>query len=100
VKSPDQSPAIRNRPTQQCLRAYVDEIAAHAAELEASDAQAAGEWADWIRQHAERTDPLNGPLRLVQVALMQSRRTPAPHGWLERPRAVPALAAVCSDGAA
>jgi hypothetical protein len=22
------------------------------------------EWAEWIREHAERTDPLNGPRRL------------------------------------
>jgi hypothetical protein len=49
------------------MRAYADEIAAHAAGLEASDALAAHEWADWIRQHAERTDPLNGPLSLMQV---------------------------------
>jgi len=58
---------LARRDTAAAMRAYADEIAAHAAGLEASDALAAREWADWIRQHAERTDPLNGPLRLMQV---------------------------------
>jgi hypothetical protein len=58
---------LPRRDTAAAMRAYADEIAVHAAELKASDAQAARERADWIRQHAERTDPLNGPLRLVQV---------------------------------
>ena len=58
---------LARRDTAAAMRAYADEIAVYAAELKASDAQAAREWADWIRQHAERTDPLNGPLRLVQV---------------------------------
>jgi hypothetical protein len=51
------------------MRAYADKITAHAAGLETFDAQAAREWADWIRQHAERTDPLNGPLRPAKVTL-------------------------------
>lgn len=58
---------LARRDTAAAMRAYADEIAAHAAGLEASDALAAHEWADWIRQHAERTDPLNGPLSLMQV---------------------------------
>jgi len=64
------------------MRAYADEIAAHAAELEASDAQAVRELADWIRRPAERTDPLNGPLRLVQVTSC-SHEELRPHmgGW-------------------
>jgi hypothetical protein len=44
---------LARRNTAAAMRAYADEIAAHAAGLEASDAQAAREWADWIRQHAE-----------------------------------------------
>ena len=46
------------------MRVYADEIDTRAAELEAPGAQAARGRAEWIRQHAERTDPLNGPLRL------------------------------------
>jgi hypothetical protein len=64
------------------MRAYADEIAAHAAGLEASDAQAAREWADWIRQHAERTDPLNGSPHLMDVTSC-SHEELQPHmdGW-------------------
>jgi hypothetical protein len=58
---------LARRDTAAAMRVYADEIAVHAAELKAPNAQAASEWTDWIRQHAERTDPLNGPLRLVQV---------------------------------
>lgn len=64
------------------MRAYADDMAAHAAELEASDAQAAREWADWSRQHAERTDPLNGPLRLVQVTSCSLKNSGSTwNGW-------------------
>jgi hypothetical protein len=36
------------------MRAYADEIDARAAEMEAPAAQAAREWAGWIRQQADR----------------------------------------------
>jgi hypothetical protein len=49
------------------MRAYADEIDARDSALEAPAARAAREWAEWIREHAERTDPLNGPLRLEKV---------------------------------
>ena len=49
------------------MRVYADEIDTRAAELKAPDAQAARGRAEWIRQHAELTDPLNGPLRLEEV---------------------------------
>jgi hypothetical protein len=49
------------------MRAYADEIDARAVALEASAARAARGWVEWIREHAERTDPLNGPLRLEEV---------------------------------
>jgi hypothetical protein len=64
------------------MRAYADEITAHAAGLAESDAQAAREWADWIRQHAENTDPLNGPPRLEEVASCSHEELqPHMHGW-------------------
>lgn len=73
---------LARRHTAAAMRAYAGEIAAHAAGLEASDAQAAREWADWIRQHAERTDPLNGPLRLVQVtSYSHEELQPHMNGW-------------------
>jgi hypothetical protein len=46
------------------MRAYADEIDARASAQEAPAARAARVWAEWIREHAERTDPLNGPLSL------------------------------------
>lgn len=75
------------------MRAYADEIIAHAAGLEESDAQAAREWADWIRQHEENTDPLNGPLRLEDVASCSHEELLAVYAWLEHPWVVPALGA-------
>lgn len=64
------------------MRAYADEITAHAAGLEESDAQAAREWADWILQHAENTDPLNGPPRLDEAASCSHEELqPHMHGW-------------------
>jgi hypothetical protein len=57
----------------------------HAAGPEASDAQAAREWADWIRQQAERTDPLNGPLRVVHVtSCSHEELQPHMNGWSTR----------------
>jgi hypothetical protein len=47
---------LGSRDAAAAMRAYACEIDAHAAELENPDAQAAREWAKWIRQHAERTD--------------------------------------------
>ncbi len=40
------------------------------------------EWAKWIREHAERTDPLNGRLRLVEVtSCSHEELQPHMHGW-------------------
>lgn len=55
---------LDSRDAAATMRAYADEIDARAATLEAPAAQEARGWAEWIREHAERTDPLNGPLRL------------------------------------
>jgi hypothetical protein len=42
----------------------------------------AHEWAKWIRQHAERTDPLNGQLRLVEVtSCSHEELQPHMRGW-------------------
>lgn len=58
---------LNSRDAAAAMRAYADEIDAHAAGLDAPVAQAARKWADWIRQHAKRTDPLNGSLRVAKV---------------------------------
>ena len=73
---------LDSRDAAAAMRAYADEIDAHAAELEDPDAQAAREWAKWIRQHAERTEPLNGRLRLVEVtSCSHEELQPHMHGW-------------------
>lgn len=49
------------------MREYADEIDNHAKGIATPDEEAALEWARWIRQHAEHTDPINGPLHIVEV---------------------------------
>jgi hypothetical protein len=58
---------LDSRDAAAAMRVYADEIDTRAAELKAPGTQAARGWAEGIRQHAERTDPLNGPLRLEEV---------------------------------
>jgi hypothetical protein len=73
---------LTRRDSAAAMRADADEITAHAAGLEESDAQTAPEWADWIHQHAENTDPLNGPLRLEEVASCSHEELqPHMYGW-------------------
>ena len=63
-------------------RAYADEIDAHAAGLDAPAAQAAREWADCIRQHAEHTDPLNRALHVAKVtSCSYEELQPHMNGW-------------------
>jgi hypothetical protein len=64
------------------MRAYADEIDARASAQEAPAARAARVWAEWIREHAERTDPLNGPLRLEEVSSCSHEELQLHmHGW-------------------
>lgn len=58
---------LDRRDAAAAMRTYADEIDAHAAALEAPAARAAREWAAWIREHAERTDPLNGTVHVAKV---------------------------------
>jgi len=64
------------------MRAYADEIDARAAALEDPAGWEAHEWAGWIREHAERTDPLNGPLRIEEVtSCCHKELQPHMPGW-------------------
>lgn len=49
------------------IRAYAEEVEARAELLDESRRDEARQWAAWAREHADRTDPLNGPLRRVEV---------------------------------
>lgn len=53
---------IAGREAAAAMREYAGEVDAEAATLDPDSAQGAREWADWIREHAERTDPIHGPL--------------------------------------
>jgi epoxyqueuosine reductase QueG len=73
---------LDSRDTAATMRAYADEIDERAASLAAPATQAARGWAEWIREHAERTDPLNGPLRLEEVTSCgHEELQPHMHGW-------------------
>ncbi|MGN2640661.1 hypothetical protein ACTD5D_31720 [Nocardia takedensis] len=73
---------LTQRDAAAAMRDYADEIVARAARLEPSDAQAAHEWADWIRRHAERTDPIYGPLAVLRVeSCGHEELQPHMNGW-------------------
>lgn len=73
---------LARRDAAAAMREYADEIDAAAARSAGIDAEAAHEWATWIRQHAETTDPLNGPLRIVQVtSCSHDELQPYMKGW-------------------
>jgi hypothetical protein len=75
--SPSSTAAMPQRP-----RARTPTRSTRAAALEPPAAQAARGWAEWIREHAECTDPLNRPLRLQEVTSC-SHEALQPHmrGW-------------------
>ena len=82
---------LTRRDSAAAMRAYADEITAHAAGLEEFDAQAAREWADWICYQCREHRPAERPTAPRGGRLLQPRRTPAAHAWLEHLRAAPAL---------
>lgn len=73
---------LARRDAAAAMTAYADEITAHADQLDAPGAAAAREWAGWIRRHAERTNPLNGPLRVLAVTSCSHQELePHMNGW-------------------
>lgn len=73
---------LDRRQAAATMRIYADDIESWMEQLDEPTRMEATEWAAWIRQHAERVDPLNGPLRLVRVA-SASHEELGPHmnGW-------------------
>ena len=67
------------------MRAYADEVEERAKDGDAPESDDALAWASWIREYADRTDPLNGPLRPLRVT-SASHEDLAPHmdGWSTR----------------
>lgn len=73
---------LTRRDAAAAMREYADEIDAVTARSADINAEAAHEWANWIRQHAETTDPLNGPLHIVQVtSCSHDELQPHMKGW-------------------
>ncbi|MET8424850.1 hypothetical protein [Nocardia sp. NPDC004860] len=73
---------LARRDAAAAMHEYADEIDARAAQLVASDAQAAYEWADWIRRHAQSSDPINGPLTVLRVeSCTHEELQPHMNGW-------------------
>lgn len=73
---------LARRDAAAAMHEYADEIDVRATRLDASDAQAANEWADWIRRHAERSDPINGPLAVLRVeSCTHEELQPHMNGW-------------------
>lgn len=72
---------LRRRQAVATMRVYADEIEARAGQLD-QDRKDAVRWAAWIRQHADRTDPLNGALRPLHITSAKHEDL-APHmsGW-------------------
>ncbi|WP_340699060.1 hypothetical protein [Cellulosimicrobium funkei] len=61
AKRADQLEAeLERRESARQMRAYADEITAGAGDLDGEGQADACAWADWIREHASKTDPLNG----------------------------------------
>lgn len=73
---------LDGRRAAAAMRMYADDIESRTEEVDEPARTEATEWAAWIRQHADRVDPLNGPLRLLRVA-SASHDELGPHmnGW-------------------
>lgn len=76
------SEQLGRRQEATAMRIYADEVDARADQLDDSEAEEARAWAGWIRQHADRTDPINGTLRLLGVtAASNDELQPHMAGW-------------------
>ncbi|OBH00302.1 hypothetical protein A5696_16255 [Mycobacterium sp. E2699] len=73
---------LERRQAAATMRTYADEVNARADRLNDPFQDEARKWSAWIRQHADSTDPINGPLRLLCVT-SASHNDLEPHmnGW-------------------
>lgn len=58
---------LERRQAAANMRTYADEINCRFKQFAGSEEEKASEWVAWIRQHADRTDPINGPLQLLRI---------------------------------
>lgn len=73
---------LERRHTAAAMRVYADEVGAYADQLDDSVKDEARKWSEWIRKHANKTDPINGPLRLTCItSASHSDLEPHMNGW-------------------
>ncbi|WP_236734256.1 hypothetical protein [Mycolicibacter kumamotonensis] len=73
---------LDRRQAAAAMRVYADEIESRTEDLDEPARTEAIEWAAWIRQHANRTDPLNRALRLLRVkSASHDELEPHMNGW-------------------
>lgn len=73
---------LERRHDAAMMRTYANEVEARAEQLNDADADEARKWSAWVRQHADRTDPLNGSLRLLNVtSASHADLEPHMNGW-------------------
>lgn len=73
---------LERRQAAAAMRSYADEVEARAEQLNDADSVEARKWSTWIRQHADRTDPVNGilqPLRITSASYADLE--PHMNGW-------------------
>jgi len=73
---------LARRQAAAAMRTYADEVNAQADQLNVPDGDEARNWSAWIRQHADKSDPINGPLRVTRVtSASYSDLEPHMNGW-------------------
>lgn len=73
---------LEGRQAAAAMRTYADEVTAQADQLGGPLRDDAREWSAWIREHADSTDPINGPLRLLCVtSASHDDLQPHMNGW-------------------
>lgn len=73
---------LERRQAAAAMRTYADEVNAQADQLNGPLRDEARKWSAWIRQHADTTDPINGPLRqLCVTSASHNDLEPHMNGW-------------------
>jgi hypothetical protein len=73
---------LERRHSAAMMRTYAEEVEAQSDQLADPDREEARKWAFWIREHADRTHHINGPLRLLRVtSASHDELQPYMDGW-------------------
>jgi hypothetical protein len=73
---------LEGRQAAAAMRMYADDIESRAEVVDEPARTETTDWAAWIREHADRIDPLNGRLRLLRVtSASHDELGPHMNGW-------------------